>query len=64
MSKNMDAFLKGNGTAFDQRVLFAKWVGLAWQDVCRYLKETVVRSCVKCGITLPIDGSRDSEINI
>ena len=64
MSKNMDAFLKGNVTASDRRVLFAKWIGLAWHDVCRDLKETVVRSFVKCGITLPIDGSQDSEISI
>ena len=28
------------------------------------LKDTVIRSFVKCGISLPISGSRDSEINI
>ena len=30
----------------------------------RRLKGTVIRSFVKCGIALPISGSRDSEINI
>ena len=64
MSKNMNASLKGNVTASDRRVLFTKWVGLAWKAVCRDLKETVVRSFVRCGVTLSIDGSRDSEINI
>ena len=64
MSKNLDAFLKGNVTASDRRVLFTKWVGLAWKDVCRDLEETVVCSFFKCGITIPIDGSRDSKINI
>jgi len=33
------------------------------RDLAR-LKDTVIRSFVKCGISLPISGSRDSEINI
>ena len=48
----------------DRRVLFTKWVGTAWQETSRRLKDTVNRSFVKCGISLPISGSRDSEINI
>ena len=39
-------------------------VGTAWQETSRRLKDTVIRSFVKCGISLPISGSRDSEINI
>ena len=34
------------------------------QETSRRLKDTVIRSFVKCGISLPISGSRDSEINI
>ena len=64
MSKNMSAFLKGAITTSNRRILFTKWVGQVWQDVCRSLKEIVVRSFVKCGTVLPIDGSRDYEINI
>ena len=48
MSKNMCAFLKGDVTTLNQRILFTKWVSQVWQDVCRSLKETVVRSFVKC----------------
>ena len=33
-----------------------------WETPPR-LKDTVIRSFVKCGISLPISGSRDSEIN-
>ena len=33
-------------------------------ETSRRLKDTVIRSLVKCGISLPISGSRDSEINI
>ena len=56
--------MTGKVTAGDQRVLFTKWVGTAWQETSRRLKDTVIRSFVKCGISLPISGSRDSEINI
>ena len=43
---------------------FTKWAGTAWQETSRRLKDTVIRSFVKCGIALPISGSRDSEIYI
>ena len=48
----------------DRCVLFMKWVGAAWQETSCRLKDTVIRSFVKCGISLPISGSRGSEINI
>ena len=51
-------------SAGDRRVLFTKWVGKAWHEISRRLKDTVIRSFVKCGIALPISGSRNSEINI
>ena len=56
--------MTGKVTAGDRRVLFTKWVGTAWQETSHRLKDTVIRSFVKCGISLPISGSRDSEINI
>ena len=51
-------------TAGDRRVLFSKWVGTTWQETSRRLRDTVIRSFVKSGISPPISGSRDSEINI
>ena len=51
-------------TSGNRRVLFTKWVGTAWQETSRRVKETVNRSFVKCGISLLISDSRDSEINI
>ena len=53
--------MTGKVTAGDRRVLFTKWVGTAWQETSRRLKDTVIRSFVN---SLPISGSRDSEINI
>ena len=66
--KNIDRLatehLSGKVIAGDRRVLFTKWVGTAWQETSRRVKETVNRSFVKCGISPPISDSRDSEINI
>ena len=50
--------------AGDRRVLFKKWVGTAWQEISRRLKDTVIRLFVKCGIALPIHDSRNTELNI
>ena len=64
LSTNPEQFMTGKVTASDRRVLFTKWVGTAWQETSCRLKDTVIRSFVKCGISLPISSSRDSEINI
>ena len=56
--------MTGKVTDGDRRVLFTKWVGTAWQETSRQRNDSVIRSFVKCGISLPISGSRDSEINI
>ena len=64
MSSNLDFFLAGDVTAGHRRVLFTKWVGQAWKETSAKLKETVVNAFVKCGIALPIDGTRDGEIRL
>lgn len=51
-------------SASERRVLFTKWVGHAWDEISAKNKNTIIRSFHKCGISLPIDGSEDSEINI
>ena len=55
--------MKGELNASARRVLFTKWVGQAWEDVSAK-KDMVVRSFKKCGISVAIDGSKDSEIHI
>ena len=56
--------MMGKVTAGDRRVLFTKWVGTAWQETSRLLKDTVIHSFVECEISLPISGSRDIGIKI
>ena len=44
-------------------MLFTQWVGHAWEQISSQ-KEMIIRSFRKCGISVPIDGSEDSAINI
>ena len=39
-------------------------MGTAWQETSRRLKDIVIGSFVECGISPPISGNRDSEINM
>ena len=64
MTRNPDQFLTGTVTASERRIFFTKWTGQAWQDVSRRLRDTIIRSFVKCGIALPTSGQRDNEINL
>ena len=64
MTRNPDQFLTGTVTASERRIFFTKWAGQAWQDVSRRLRDTIIRSFVKCGIVLPTSGQRDNEINL
>ncbi|RPB24024.1 hypothetical protein L211DRAFT_849180 [Terfezia boudieri ATCC MYA-4762] len=45
-------------------LLNAQWVGGAWELLSNELKESIVRSFRKCGITIALDGSEDYDINI
>ena len=45
--------MTGKVTAGDRRVLFTKWVGTAWQETSRRLKDTVIRSFVNAEFHYP-----------
>ena len=64
MSSNLYSFAAGEVTAGQRRILFTKWVGQAWKETSAKFRETVAHAFVKCGIALPIDGSRDTEIHL
>ena len=40
-----------------------QWVSQAWEDISAK-KDMIIRSFKKCGISVAIDGSEDTEINI
>ena len=50
-------------SASQRRVLVTGWVGAAWAEVCQN-KDMVKRGFEKCGISVPIHGSRDEAINV
>ena len=63
MHSNVSLYIEGKITASQRRVLITKWVGQAWAEVCAN-KDMIYRAFQKCGISVPIDGSKDSLINI
>lgn len=60
---NLDDHVKGKVSAGARRILFTKWVGQAWEELSAK-KDMIIRSFKKCGISVPIDGSEDDDINI
>lgn len=64
MGNNMKSFLKENIKASDRKVLFAKWIGQAWQQSARCQQEAVARLFVKCRITVPMGRNWDSKVSI
>ena len=60
---NLDEYMRGTINASERRVLFTKWVGAARDEVSANA-DMVIHSFVKCGISVPIDGSEDEKINI
>ena len=60
---NLEKYVQGTIPASERRILFTKWVGKAWEELSANT-EMVKRSFLKCGISVPIDGSRDDDINI
>jgi transposase-like protein len=63
MHANLNLYIENKMTASQRRVLITKWVGQAWDEVSAK-KDMIKRAFEKCGISVPIDGSRDSCINI
>ena len=63
MQENLELYVNNSLSASQRRVLITGWVGAAWADLCQQ-KDMIKRAFRKCGISVPIDGSRDEEISI
>ena len=57
-AQNLSAYVQG-----ERRVLLTKWVGQAWEEVSAN-KQMIQRTFRKCGISVPIDGSADGDIQL
>ena len=63
MQQNLESYVRGEINASERRILFTKWVGEAWERLSAK-KEMIIRAFRKCGISVAIDGSEDTEIHI
>ena len=62
-AQNLSAYVQGTIPAGERRVLLTKWVGQAWEEVSAN-KQMIQRTFRKCGISVPIDGSADGDIQL
>ena len=56
--------VQGKLPASERRILITQWVGNSWTKIKTSLKDTIVQSFVKCGISNNIDGSENHLVNI
>ncbi len=63
MHQNLEKYINGTIPAGQRRILISKWVGEAWTEVSKN-KEMITRGFEKCGISVPIDGSKHEMIQI
>ena len=63
LGENLDQYADGKINASRRRVLMIKWVGEAWSKVGK-MKDLIIRSFKKCGLSVVLDGSENDEVNI
>ena len=63
LQENLDDYVRSTISASERRIIFTKWVGQAWENISAK-EDMVIRSFKKCGISIAIDGSEDTEMNI
>ena len=63
LDKNLDQYVDGKINGSQRRVLMIKWVGEACSKV-RKMKDSIIRSFKKCGLSVALDGSKNDEVNI
>lgn len=61
---NLDSWVLGKINARERRILMTQWVGAAWETFCNRYQDTIKAAFVKCGISVPNDGSQDDLIQI
>ena len=63
LDSNFERYVEGKISASERRVLMTKWVGEAWSKVGK-MKDSIIRSFKKCGLSVALDGSEDDQVNI
>ena len=63
LDKNHVLYVAGKINTSQQRVLMIKLVGEAWSKVGK-MKDSIIRSSKKCGLSVILDESESDEVNI
>ena len=63
LDENLTQYVDGKLNASQRRVLMTKWIGEAWSKVGK-IKDSIIRSFKKCGLSVALDGSENDEVNI
>ena len=61
LQENLDKYTSGKITASERRVLITNWCGNAWS---RLDKDSVIRGFKKIGLSVELDGSESTSVNI
>ena len=62
LDKNLDQYVDGKINGSQWRVVMTKWVDEAWSKVGK-MKDCIIRSSKKCGLSVALDGSENDEVN-
>ena len=63
LDKNLDQYVDGKINVSQRIVLITNWVGEAWSKVGK-MKDPIIRSFKRCGLSVALDGSENDEVNI
>ena len=61
--KHLELYVEGKLLSSQRRILMTKWVGQAWKKISER-KESIVRSFKKCGLSVALDGSENTQMSI
>ena len=63
LDKHLELYLECKLSASQRRILMTKWVSQAWKKIGG-VKESIIRSFLKCGLSVALDGSEIAQVNI
>ena len=63
LDKNLNQYVDGKINASQWRVFMTEWVGEVWSKV-RKMKDSIIHSFKKCGLSVALDGSENDKVNI
>ena len=63
LDKHSELYVEDKLSVSQRRILMAKWVGQTWKKIIG-IKESIITSFKKCGLSVAIDGSKKAQVSI